>query len=324
MTILIDPPTNEIKSGNNNLEEKFLVPNEKQLLEFGKFCRVFFRSGLSTTSDNCTSTAIESRDKSEEAKAVLSALDALVAGEAIEDHVVKLPKYETAIDSCGLMACLKLNSISGDTLSSYIDIRDKERKDAHRDKMVERQVNFKKTIVKILEEKDKISAEENNNVMRMELVRFAQRTTRKFVNSYRNKIGSHSLLAGIVKFLTNQIDESCHLRWTIHGFTITESCISPGEKYICDCLDLLSSLFEVSIDEESSSANETILILQIKVGYSNYSLKRILRELPALGELDARPTGNILETELKRNNITGENDEYESLFDWCLSNCIIS
>lgn len=327
------------------------LTNPKHLEKFASFCRLFYRYSLDQISSTShaefskekveiKSGSSDSRNDIEEAKAVLAAFDAICCGEQIDDQ----HHYRHAIDSCGLLQFflhpLLLEhdfSYSGEKpqyLLDYMQVRDRERKEAHRIKMVERQDEFRKILKSVTKNDSKDHDEKAIFYTKRDHIQSTAELIRQFVKKFKQNIGSHSFLAGLIQMLEKQkINNDFHICWTIDACIFTEHVRENStDNYVLESLVLLDKLFEVFIDEKNDEtcnmqSGFIMLRLYIRHGVSNNTIAEFLKQLPRKETLDARPTGSTSTSQSRRYNAYGNDDENNSFFGWVIENfssCTIS
>lgn len=335
--------------GLNDDATQFKQPVEdKYLQSFASSCRIYYRSSLASSQNqmstctrsseasteiafgdvSCSKNLTLDRNSVESAKVVLAAFDAYCAGEEISIDA----KFQHAVVSAGLIHLSAMNNADPEVMMEYMKIRDRERKEAHRIQMIERQIEFCETLSSILSQ---ASGKDYNNglyLTKQDEIQDTLASIRHFVNKRKGNVGSHPILAGIVAIFEYQLKQNniC-MQWTIDSSTFTENCFGSSDCYTEDCLVLLRKIFIIKTDNLMSGIGgklsgdqvdgSSILLLSLKPGISNNTISRLIRSLPSQQELDARPTGTIQKSSIPRINAGGLKDEKMSIMDWLIDTC---
>ena len=348
MTILTHTRLIEVKVKDIGIATKAKKPaavDSKHLESFASYCRVYYRSSLAPAKsssteiesggdldDNayaCVSSSNETSMSVDAAKSVLAAFDAVCCSEKISVDA----KSQHAIVSTGLMKYTALTSIDPDIIMEYTKVRDRERKEAHKMQMIQRQINFCEMISYLLSDTRDHAVCEVLCLTKQDEIQDTLSSIRSFVNKHIHNVGSHPFLGGIINYLEQQMKENDHcIQWSVDSCIFTENCCGcRSDNYARDCIMILDKIFIINTDGLNASigvqysgdqvSSVATLLLQLKPGVSNYTVSRFLRSLPSRQDLDARPTGKLDNTDLPRQNSCGMKDEKLTFLEWMIDNC---
>jgi len=233
------------------------------------------------------------------------------------------------------------SSLTLQALAKYTEIRDQERRNAHQIQMMKRRAYLDKGI------KNKLPQQVSSPRMTMmattmvgehlvtsqAFLKHTRGIMKNFTKKYKNKVGTHSFLAGIRAMIEQQMKgDKIITLWTLNGSTLSEvnfSSTNPsqkhnGEVYMEDAIELLSSFMlyypnDDGAEKGTSQKYESMYSFFVHVSISNSFLRYMLSDLPSSHELHAKPTGSLgfVDSSIgNRDNVDGSNDEYMGLIPW--------
>ena len=318
-----------------------------------------------TTNNTCDDLAQMKSD----GKIVLEAFDRICAIGAINsnhtpvqdalpnlqnEHDLCAKRHCDLLKECGLLEIDHFTTLNNAAtlLQKYTEVRDTMRRQAHKSAMTHRQNSFFELLS--LAEQDCVTypvetctlptetTSSNHTTTSVDGIKDILSSIQKFVRKYQPKIGSHSFLAGLHKFIHLQLtpksenkhqnsDPSYVVQWTFRGSVLTEACVPTGVdgdelSYAREALKVLFSflILNKKDDIEGGSvedATEPMVSFEIHKLVSNATLRRILNVLPNPKDLDARATGSLTvltstdnERVVLRDNVDGHLDETWPLF----------
>jgi hypothetical protein len=265
------------------------------------------------------------------------------------EHDLCAINHEVLLKECGLLEIDQFKTPDAvNLLQKYSEVRDAMRRQAHKSAMVHRQNSFFELLSRAEQdcleypvETCAMATTKTTTTATVNNIKATISTIEKFVRKYQSKIGSHSLIAGLHKFVNLQLnpnpgsnlrssDPRYVVRWTIRSSVLTEACMPAGADgdelaYARDALKALFSFLILSkkediergIDDAVVAATEPVVSFEIQKFLSNASLRRILNVLPNPNGLDARATGSFfvladtvdIERFVSRKNVDGHLDE---------------
>ena len=188
---------------------------------------------------------------------------------------------------------------------------------------------------------DEAGRSEIQQLTTVESVRDAMRKLQQFVRKNIPRVGTHSLIAGLIRIIDQQLhpasdeddaeDANYVVRWSFAGSVLTEACTSEDELAFARESVTVLLLVLVSADgrgdvESGVAAAEgggvldtTQLSFEIRKDISNASLRRLLSVLkPERVRLETRATGTCSVVDggmvCRRSNVDGRLDEPWSWF----------
>ena len=265
------------------------------------------------------------------------------------EHDLCAKRNYELLKECGLLEIdnffATLNAAT--LLIKYTEARDAMRRQTHNSAMIHRQDSF----FELLSRAEQYCltypvetctlpttiASNHTTTTTVDGVKATVSTIEKFVAKYQPKIGSHSFLAGLDKFVNLQrnSDPSYVVQWSFRGSVLTEACLPAGADgdhlvYARDALKILFSFLILSkkddieggtLEDGTEAAAEPMISFEIHKQVSNATLRRILNVLPNPKHLDARATGSLSvltnsdnERAALRENVNGHLDEPWPLF----------
>lgn len=358
-------------------EAIFIGPDDECIRNFSRHCHSFYLSSLSPASSNQSSTHEETAianstgdglsQLTSDGKIVLEAFDRICAIGAIgtinnnhisvqedlqNEHDLCAKRHGDLLKECGLFEIDHFTTLdnAATLLQKYTEVRDAMRRQAHKAAMSHRQNSFFELLSRA--EQDSLAYPVETRALTTAKISDHTTTTvdgikailsliERFVTKYQPKIGAHSFLAGLHKFIYLQLtpkssnnhhnsDPSYVVQWTFRGSVLTEACVpaaADGDElsYAREALKVLFSFLILSKENDieggsSEDAPEPMVSFEIQKHVSNATLRRILRALPNPKNLDARATGslNVLSSSndeyIARENADGHLDEPWSLF----------
>lgn len=214
-------------------------------------------------------------------------------------------------------------------LERYVACRDAVRREAHHSSMLHRQTVLRELI-------DEAGRSEIQQLTTVESVRDAMGKLQHFVRKNIPRIGTHSLIAGLIRIIDQQLhpvsaeddaeDATYVVRWTFAGSVLTEACTSEDElEFAREAVGVLL-LVLVSADgredvesgvkavEGGGVLDATQLSFDIRKDISNANLRRLLSVLkPERARLETRATGtcSVVDAGMvcRRLNVDGRLDE---------------
>ncbi|KAL7446172.1 hypothetical protein ACHAXM_010038 [Skeletonema potamos] len=265
------------------------------------------------------------------------------------EHDLCAKRHFDLLKECGLLDIDHFTAINATLIKKYTDVRDAMRRQAHESAMIHRQNSFFEILSRA--EQDCITypvetvtlpttRTPNDPKTTVDCIKATISTIENFVAKYQSKIGSHSFLAGLHKFVHLQLNpkpgnnirninsSSYVVQWTFRGSVLTEACMPAGADgdelaYVREAINVLFSFLIRSkkVDIEGGTLEDaTMVSFEIHKHVSNATLRRILNVLPNPKELDARATGSFAvlnadnERIASRKNVDGHLDESWSFF----------
>uniref|UniRef100_A0A7S2XNP4 Uncharacterized protein n=1 Tax=Attheya septentrionalis TaxID=420275 RepID=A0A7S2XNP4_9STRA len=301
---------------------------------FRQYCRIFYESSLLGRQNSQDQLDVEL------AKAVLEAYEwRLLLNEELSKKWT--PEQREAMDQCGLVS----NDKRGITdVGAYVAVQNEERARAHRSQMWRRTESLQTTL-QTFHSKNIHSATFSDAI----------RHIRQFCQSRaadKHQVGSHSLLAGLISLLNQQLQQLSSqkmVQWTFDGCVLTEQDRVKNDNYMFEALELLHCLLipknndcrrneghsllnnteeEKSAKDAGAEASITLVTLtwELNPHWSNTALTKFLKELPRLSDLHARPTGTfqIVSVSQGRSNMDGGDDDESSLNDVSCMECMLT
>lgn len=350
---------------------------EDQLRNFARHCHAFYLSSLSPASSSSSSSSLDEEAAianntcndldqiTTNGKIVLEAFDRICAIVAINDALTAVQEGSLTnlknehdlcaqrncdlLKECGLLEIDQFTTLNNAAIliQKYTEVRDASRREAHKSAMTHRHNSFFELLSRAEQDCDttysveacNFSTEEtsSNRTTTVDGIKAIISSIDMFVTKYQLRIGSHSFLAGLHKFIqlqltptsgikTSNSDPSYVVQWTFCGSVLTEACLPTGAdkdelSYAREALKILFMFMIISktVDIEGGSqgdAAEPMVSFEIHKHVSNATLRRILNVLPNPKDLDARPTGTlkVLTNVALRENVDGHLDEHWSLF----------
>ena len=270
------------------------------------------------------------------------------------EHELCAKRHCDLLKGCGLLEIDHFTTLNNAAtlLQKYTEVRDATRRQAHKSAMTHRQNSFfellshaEQDCVTYPVETCALPTEETSPNCRttttVDGIKAIMSSIEEFVTKYQPRIGSHSFLAGLHKFIHLQLtptsgnnlsnNPSYVVQWTFRGSVLTEACLPAGAdgdelSYAREALKVLFMFMILSKtnDIEGGSqedATEPMVSFEIHKHMSNNTLRRILNVLPNPKDLDAKPTGSLkVLTNSENNNVAlrenvdGHLDEHWSLF----------
>ena len=270
------------------------------------------------------------------------------------EHELCAKRHCDLLKGCGLLDIDHFTTLNNAAtlLQKYTKVRDATRRQAHKLAMTHRQNSFfellshaEQNCVTYSVESCALSTEETcsnrTTTTTVDGIKAIMSSIDEFVTKYQTRIGCHSFLAGLHKFIHLQLTPSSGnnrsnnpsyvVRWTFSGSVLTEACLPAGAdgdelSYAREALKVLFMFMILSKSDDieggsQGDASEPMVSFEIHKHVSNNTLRRILNVLPNPKDLDARATGslNVLTSSEKdtvalRENIDGHLDEHWSLF----------
>lgn len=257
------------------------------------------------------------------------------------------------LKECGLLEIDQFTTLNNAAilLQKYTEVRDASRREAHKSAMTHRHNSFFELLSRAEQDCVAYSVEpcnlptdetSSNRTTTVDGIKAIISSIDMFVTKYQPRIGSHSFLAGLHKFIQLQLtptsgtktsnnDPSYVVQWTFCGSVLTEACLPTGAdgdelSYAREALKILFMFMIISktVDIEGGSqgdAAEPMVSFEIHKHVSNATLRRILNALPNPKDLDARATGTVkvltnsdMDNVALRENVDGHLDEHWSLF----------
>ncbi len=277
------------------------------------------------------------------------------------EHDLCAKRHCDLLKECGLLEIDHFTTINATLIKKYTEIRDAMRRQAHEAAMIHRQNSFFELLSRA--EQDCITypvetctlpttITSKHTTTTVDGIKAALSTIEKFVTKYQPKIGSHSFLAGLYKFIHYQLtpkpgntptihnnDPSYVVQWTFRGSVLTEACMPAGADgdelaYAQEALKVLFSFLIRSKKDDNIEGgtleDATMVSFEIHKHVSNSTLRRILNVLPNPKDLHARATGSLTvltnsddEKVALRENVDGHLDEswpffqHNFLVDYC-------
>ena len=252
-----------------------------------------------------------------------------------EEHYATFAQSNGAVlEECGLLDLRPFVEAAGsdgngkDLLGRYVSCRDAVRRDAHQSSMLHRQTMLRELI-------EEAGRSEIQQLTTVESVRDAMRKLQQFVRKNIPRIGTHSLIAGLMRIIDLQLNptsDECDaedadyvVRWTFAGSVLTEACTSEDELAFAREAVSILLLVLVSADgrgdvesgvkaEGGGVLDATQLSFEIRKDISNANLKRLLSVLkPEQARLETRATGTCSVVDggmiCQRSNVDGRLDE---------------
>ena len=330
-----------------DIENETSKENQKQ---FSQYCRIFFTHSLALKQKKTSVTDkndIECGDvgssrsmiEIETSAAVMNAFQKICSTRGMKMISCENETHNLAIARCGLLDPSFLCDEKGnERISHYSKIRDTERMNAHKNLMISRKDHFLVLLKEKESELNEVNKEEielqaNKNVFLALLAQWTSDTNfsnsvREFSGKYKTRLGVHAFLAGLRKIFETQLEKkNIVVCWSFDIACLTENCTGDDELML-DALNILSILFNRDYSDENGNGTEkndskTFLIKwRIKNNISFKLMKRILKCLPRLNDLDAKPTGTIIQS--KEAWIVSSQESRETT-DFCIENfCVVS
>eukprot|EP00573_Skeletonema_grethae_P003814 CAMPEP_0201698470 /NCGR_PEP_ID=MMETSP0578-20130828/19447_1 /ASSEMBLY_ACC=CAM_ASM_000663 /TAXON_ID=267565 /ORGANISM="Skeletonema grethea, Strain CCMP 1804" /LENGTH=388 /DNA_ID=CAMNT_0048185019 /DNA_START=229 /DNA_END=1392 /DNA_ORIENTATION=+ len=346
-------------------EAIFMGPDDECIRNFSRHCHSFYLSSLSPASSNQSSlheeTAIANStgdclvQMTSDGKVVLEAFDRICAIGAIgannnnhntvqevlqNEHDLCAKSHSDLLNECGLLEIDHFTTLdnAATLLQKYTEVRNAMRRQAHKSAMSHRQNSFFELLSRAEQDCLTYPIEtcalptvntSNHTATTVDGIKAILSSIDKFVTKYRPKIGSHSFLAGLHKFIYLQLtpksgnkhhnsDPSYVVQWTFRGSVLTEACVpaaADGDQlsYARDALKVLFSFLILSKENDieggsPEDAPEPMVSFEIHKHVSDITLRRILKALPNPKDLDARATGSLtVLTNSDGENIAREN-----------------
>ena len=336
--------------------------NHTHLKNFSSHAKLYYQRSLSINEKN---DSIEDQEL-QACQVVLNALEHQLINAHEEDMTIdyksflssdEVKQHSSQLKSCGLYIEIEgspMNSTSTTTtqvtlshhvLVEYAKVRDEQRRNAHMKQMEERRLYLEDLVQNKLKQRSSSSSANNNTtenspmklhaggseyaVSSQSYLKQVRSIAKNFCTKYKDNIGIHSFLAGIITMLEKQINAANHvILWTFNGSTLSEvsdpNLKQSGEEYMNDAVELLMSLmvYYPNVDraeEGKEKEYESMYSFHIHASISNPFLTYILSELPPLRKLDARPTGRFEKMDASiegRRNAGGGADEHMSYIQW--------
>lgn len=279
------------------------------------------------------------------------------------EHELIVERHGDVLDECGLRDINRFIDLGSSTTNpccfeQYIQTRDEIRRASHKLAMLQRQASLHQ----ILSDHEGESSThynyetthdthsvESKPLTQLHHVKDVMITTENFVGKYKRNIGSHSFLAGLHRFIHEQLhvkSKNDTVQWNFRGSVLTEAChmTSEGdtEAYARDAANVLFSFLtwikctdveggraehdNLAFRERNrapSTDTEPMLSFRVNKYLSNNNLRRILSVLPDPKSLDARPTGSVeIISERDRINVDGHLDEARPWWQFQLCNVL--
>ncbi len=295
---------------------------------FSNSCKFYFQRSLSIGND------LSKTEKDEEYRACEVVLEAL-EHQIINSHAETLSEeykefilsdrvtfFSDKLQACGLFVNrenLQLETTTHDqeTLAKYTQIRDQQRRQAHKLQMEKR----KKYLNKLMLASSVTEELGEDYVHSQAYLKEVRNIVKSFCKKYKGNIGTHSFLEGVNTLIDKQVHGTEVILWTFNGYTLSEASVNledrNDDKYMDEAVSLLKSFMvstpnEDRIEKANDQEFESMYSFHIHNSISNSFLRYIANELPAKGDLHAKPSGNFepLKGEIiSRNNIDGKLDE---------------
>ena len=266
------------------------------------------------------------------------------------EHELVADCHRDLLDECGFLHVDRFISIdepSSKTEASsaymqYTQTRDSIRRKSHTMAMIQRQ----SSLYQLLTDNEQATTTEctatnqayHKSMTQLKHVKHAISTTERFVQKYKQNIGSHSFLSGLYRLIHSQLHTKSKndvVQWNFCGSVLTEACHvnadGDTETYAREAAQVLFAFlvwvkskdvedgkrfaeedcFDFTEMNQALDGNEPMLSFQVNEYISNNNLRRILSVLPNPKDLDARATGQIEVNEVKgrRVNVDGRLDE---------------
>jgi hypothetical protein len=320
---------------------------------FSDHCRLYFQKSLSI------GNVISQNEHDEEYQACEVVLEALhhqlinIHEESISHEYKefimseKVKKFSNQLQSCGLLVDQEDLLLARPTtktahtqdqqmLMEYSQIRDQQRRQAHKLQMEQRKTYLNKLMQAKLKTSSELPAFTDTtgqtmegSVLSQEFLMRVRKIVKYFCRKYKDGIGTHSFLAGVKTMIEKQLASEEVILWTFNGCTLSEASISSTdtnhEKYMDEAVELLNSFMAFNPNEDrmekaKGQEFESMYSFHTHTSISNPFLRYILSEFPPTGDLHARPAGSFEPmpgaTE-RRNNIDGDLDEHSmSMLPW--------
>jgi len=272
-----------------------------------------------------------------------------------KEHELTVKRHGNVLDECGLRDIHRFvdlhlgSSITNNSgcYERYIQKRDEIRRASHKSAMLQRQESLHQLLADHERESSSRNYEttnpnlddSNQPLTQLHHVKHAMTTIKDFDNKYKQNIGSHPFLAGLHRFIHEQLhtkSKNTTVQWNFRGSVLTEACHTNNnesdttEAYARDATKVLFSFLtwvkcsdveggcmehdNLALNErnQASLLNDTEPMLSFRVNkyLSDNNLRRILSVLPDPNRLDARPTGSLeIVSYRDRINVDGHLDE---------------
>ena len=297
-----------------------LNKRKEQIDCFMKHCQRFYEHSLSSISDNSNLYGSENSGQVYDtctSQKVMNAFNDMLSGQR------NVSVENSAMVQCGF------NSITDKELLEFSKVRDDIRRRAHEKGMKERRNMF----LEILNENNSSSVLDRKD--NPENIYAGYETCVKdFASNYKKNIGIHPLLAGVRHLLQSQINHIDRIViWKFYSTSITEAIDTNNSTsmtensdnsfiFMSESVVMLHSFLVRAIEEEEKetidvSYEEIVSCWKVKKSLNKRKMKRLLSFLPKMKELHAKPTGEILVTNIVR---VSENTK----MDWCCSSFFLS
>ena len=334
-------PMDEILTASSN-------SMEDELLNFSNHCKKAYEKSLSI-SEPFNKKIVEGDHDLEASYVILEALEHLLAYSPDHDEIsctlnfftsAKAVEHSRALKSCGLL--IEENANPNPTvLLRYTQTRDTQRRLAHQNQ-IDKRWNELQTMIDKYPKMDIHSEAEqgskvNYDITRRKILLDVRTRLRDFIHLFKSKIGAHSFIAGLRKIIENQVGNGKTIGWEFDASILTEAVIVKDEgtdNYLELSVQLLFSFMvmtEIDVETGDICRNEcksndngrNLLTFYIHPDISDLFLDQILKEIPLLQSLDARPAGVMKSSTRIRRNPRGNMDEVSKLSMWRDSYCFI-
>ena len=259
------------------------IEKDGAISRFSSHCKTFYRHSLSIHDEGSDEDANTSKD-------VMKVFNSLVVN---QQQKLAMNLDETDANYLELVNC-GFHDLDDQTIIELMSIRNEERRKAHQDGMKRRC----KELHKIMDQINVSKQNDEDLFIHM----------KKFVTSYKQNIGFHSVFAGMRNLLESQIkNERQTIQWKFDSVTITESFDNTtinSKEYFKQVASIFSSYLvrvEGEGEENDIDLNGNMLCWKVMPSMNKRRIRKILNYLPQKRELYAKPTGTLTQTEIVRN-----------------------